>query len=279
MPMSFQVAKSEKIRSILKKGRKFSMQNRAFCFITGDRMPGGTAGEGLLGRVQDWVKKYGRIYYLIVYIFAPAIPSFAQRSRMADLLCANGPDKVVLNLGSGPSQIRRREDIINVDIFAFDQVDMVADATDLPIEDNSVDLILNAAMLEHVDDPQKVVSEMQRILRPGGSFYCYLPFMTPFHAAPHDFYRWTIPGGAKLFFAYENLEIGIGAGPMCGLVYVGLEWLSILFSFGSRKIHDLVFMLLLIPAAPFKLLDFILVHFPYAERISGGFYVVGTKGR
>jgi SAM-dependent methyltransferase len=38
----------------------------------------------------------------------------------------------------------------------------------VPLEDDSVDLILSDWVLEHVDDPQAVAAELDRVLRPGG---------------------------------------------------------------------------------------------------------------
>lgn len=64
---------------------------------------------------------------------------------------------------------------------------MIADATDLPSADTSVDLILNQSMLEHVQHPEIVVKKMHRLLRSDGEVFCYLPFIAPFHAAPYDF--------------------------------------------------------------------------------------------
>ena len=43
-----------------------------------------------------------------------------------------------------------------------------ADATALPLPDESVDAAMLVSMLHHVDDPRAAVAEAQRILRPGG---------------------------------------------------------------------------------------------------------------
>ena len=47
----------------------------------------------------------------------------------------------------------------------------VMDATDLAFGDHSFDLVYSFHALEHIDDPERALSEMQRVLRPGG-FYC-----------------------------------------------------------------------------------------------------------
>lgn len=39
-----------------------------------------------------------------------------------------------------------------------------------PLEDGSVDLVVSDWVLEHVTDPQHFVSELARVLRPGGAF-------------------------------------------------------------------------------------------------------------
>lgn len=45
------------------------------------------------------------------------------------------------------------------------------DALRLPFEDASFDLVLSGGLLEHFREPESVLSEMVRILRPGGTFY------------------------------------------------------------------------------------------------------------
>ena len=60
---------------------------------------------------------------------------------------------------------------------------MVADASKLPIEDATADMVVNIAMLEHVENPEAVVNEMSRIAKPGAHFIFHLPFIVPFHAA------------------------------------------------------------------------------------------------
>lgn len=46
----------------------------------------------------------------------------------------------------------------------------VADATDLPFEDDSFDLVAAMWMLYHVPDLERTLAEVRRVLRPGGRF-------------------------------------------------------------------------------------------------------------
>ncbi len=269
--------KRHKIEKILKPDRPFTTQNNAFCFLTGNRIPINSAGNGVLAAIQEFLKRFGYFYYMMIRLFSPVMPSAAYKKQFNDLLANYDPTSIIINLGSGPSIIGRRGDIINIDIFAFNEVDMIADASDLPLKDNTADLIFNTAMLEHVAVPEKIINEIHRILKPGGKFFCYLPFMVPFHAAPHDFHRWTIEGTRHCFEMFEQIDVSIGAGPTSGMLWVIQEWLAIVLSFGSRTLHDIIFLLLMPLTAPIKLLDIIFIHFPHAEKIASGFFVTGKK--
>jgi ubiquinone/menaquinone biosynthesis C-methylase UbiE len=50
-----------------------------------------------------------------------------------------------------------------------------ADAEDLPFSDNSFDLVTANMVLEHLEEPRRVIIETFRVLRPGGHFV----FVTP----------------------------------------------------------------------------------------------------
>ncbi len=53
------------------------------------------------------------------------------------------------------------------------------DIHDIPFEDNSIDIIFCNHVLEHVDDDRKALSEMKRVLKPGGWAILQVPFFYP----------------------------------------------------------------------------------------------------
>ena len=52
---------------------------------------------------------------------------------------------------------------------------MRADATALPVTDDSLDLVVAFDVLEHIPDHDRAVAEVRRVLRPGGRFLVAVP--------------------------------------------------------------------------------------------------------
>jgi SAM-dependent methyltransferase len=73
-------------------------------------------------------------------------------------------------------------------------VDVWGDGHHLPFREGGFDTALCLELLEHVPDPDRVVEEIARALRPGGKLLLTVPFIAPMHAVPYDFYRYTREG-------------------------------------------------------------------------------------
>ena len=92
-----------------------------------------------------------------------------------------------------------------VNIDASTLPDFCCSAENIPSADGSIDTVLLCEVLEHLEDPEKVLQECQRVLRPGGNLIASMPFLFPVHADPHDFQRWT---GVKLAKVMEGIGYG-----------------------------------------------------------------------
>jgi SAM-dependent methyltransferase len=76
----------------------------------------------------------------------------------------------------------------------------------LPFPDASFDTVLNVQVLEHCPDPQTLLGEMARVLRPDGRLILSAPFSFRLHEEPHDYFRYT-PHGLRIMCAKAGLEI------------------------------------------------------------------------
>ncbi len=253
-----------------------AIQNNAFSFVEGNRLPLNTAGSGVFGFVQNIAKRRGALYYFVIDVVSPVKASRRFRSLLAHILDKYTDEHVIVNYGSGPGVVGGRKDIINSDQFAFDEVDLVFETT-LPFRAETVDLLLNIAVLEHMRTPQVAVTEIFRCLKPGGEVLVFAPFLQPVHAAPDDYFRWTAAGLRELFKDFSVEEVGIGAGPTSGFLWVFQEWLAVLLSFGSLALRDLVLLLIMFLTFPFKYIDALLEMYPSGGKVASGFYIHARK--
>ena len=113
-----QMTKQEKIASILRE-KEISVQNGALCFREGNCLPEQTTQKGLYGRIQNFMKQHGRLYYLIVQLFSAVRSTGRYRRLRAGLIDKYGTGTVVVNYGSGPQLVDGRIDVINTDLFAL----------------------------------------------------------------------------------------------------------------------------------------------------------------
>ena len=93
-----------------------------------------------------------------------------------------------LEIGSGIGNFSLPEgSITRLDIQASDQVDIVGDAHELPLDNNSFDNIVLFDVLHHLDCPLIFFSEAHRVLKPGGRIILVEPAITPLS---YPFYHW-----------------------------------------------------------------------------------------
>ncbi len=72
--------------------------------------------------------------------------------------------------------------------------DIFANCLQLPFKSGSFDAAVCTQVLEHVKQPQTLLDEIGRILKPDGTLLLSAPMTWPLHEEPFDFYRYTIHG-------------------------------------------------------------------------------------
>lgn len=198
------------------------------------------------------------------------IPAFVEGIRRANT------EPLILNVGSGSTAY---EGVINLDVAPFARVELVGDALALPVLDEVLDGVITQGVLEHVHEPQRVVAETRRVLKPEALSYHELPFMQGDHTATDcpDFWRFTISGVEVLFEGFQVLERGVVVGPSSALAWLLREYLAILFSFNNLFLYKAAVRLMALVTLPLKYLDYLLAGNRFATAIASGFYVITRK--
>jgi SAM-dependent methyltransferase len=95
-------------------------------------------------------------------------------------------NKKVVDIGCGYGRTREVVESlggewVGVEPFEGGAHTVVGDAENLPFEDESFDVAIMDAVLEHIPDAGKAFAEVARVLKPGGVFIGYVAFMECYH--------------------------------------------------------------------------------------------------
>jgi SAM-dependent methyltransferase len=220
---------------------------------------------------KNWFKRWPRFYDFMVRTITPVLFNGLTARRFLARY-KTGVGLRLLNVGSGP--LRLHPDVVNVDLFPFPNVDILAQATRLPFADGTFDVVCCDQVLEHVRQPQHMIHELIRVTKPGGHVYIGVPFMYPLHPSPRDFTRWTHEGLLDALAPCTEIERGVMAGPTSGMLAILAMWLATVFSFGIRPLRKGLHYVFMITLCPIKLLDILYARLPGAEDVACAVYVV-----
>ena len=146
--------------------------------------------------------------------------SICQGKDVVDIGCGHGRNRAVVEAVGGKW--------VGVEPFEGGNHTVTADAENLPFGDDSFDVVIMEAVLEHIPDVGAAFSEVSRILRPNGLFVGYAAFMECFHeisyshlsfralehyAAINDMQLEKISGGGQFGISYH---MAVMLNPMPG---------------------------------------------------------------
>lgn len=160
--------------------------------------------------------------------YAPSL-----QGKILDFGCGTGPYRAALTAAT---------DYIGLEYDSPDnrvnkRADIYYDGQTIPLEDASLDGVLSTQTLEHVPNPERIVGEWARVLRPGGHLLLTVPFIWPEHEMPYDFQRYTA-NGLRALLEKSGFEIIAQERLLCDCrapSQLFLAWLYDSLHFGSRK--------------------------------------------
>jgi len=138
--------------------------------------------------------------------------------RLLDIGCATKPYRALL----------AAETHIGIDwpqtLHQNVQIDVFADASNLPFRDGAFQTIVCTEVLEHLKTPQQALSEIARVAAPHAHLILSVPFTFRIHEQPYDFFRYT-PFALCYLLEQSGFEV-IELAPRGGTLSV---WLDITF--------------------------------------------------
>lgn len=150
--------------------------------------------------------------YLDIYVVRRSIFRFIQQNinafhgNVLDLGCGIMPYKEFILQNS------TCDNYIGVDFekslnneYSLVEPDKFWDGKKIPMSDASVDVILCTELLEHCANSEDILTEANRVLKPGGKALITVPFLWNLHLVPNDEYRYT-PFALKRILVASGFE-------------------------------------------------------------------------
>jgi SAM-dependent methyltransferase len=173
--------------------------------------------------------------------------------------------------GTGALHASRDIDLVGTDLYAAEQVAIIADGHHLPFADSAFDGVWIQAVLEHVLEPAKVVAEIHRVLADRGIVYAETSFMQQVHEKAYDFTRFSRSGHRWLFRGFAEIAAGEIGGPGQSLVW------SLRYFFRGLTRSDRLGTLLALPFFWLRYFDG-LAEPRFGSDAANAVYFLGTRG-
>ena len=226
------------------------------------------SSEVLVSRERGELRKFFVRRYNL-FVGKKSYENFEKLSNLLDeshrvLVIGGGEESI------GVSMLRKNSQVVSFDIYNSPNVEFIADAHNIPLEDGQFDAVVIQAVLEHVIDPFICVKEIYRILKPNGIVYSEIPFLQAVHEEAFDFCRFSVSGHRLLYHEFESISYGVLSGPAESFVWATTYLIRTLF---ASRILAKVFRVLF---SPLILLDRIIPN-ERAKYAACGTYFFGRK--
>lgn len=113
-----------------------------------------------------------------------ALPLF--KGRLLDIGCGKMPYKKYILEHSGVKEYVGLDIEDALEYSREVKADVLWDGITMPIKSSSYDCAFGTEVLEHCPQPEVVLREVYRVLKPGGVFFFTVPFLWNLHEIPQD---------------------------------------------------------------------------------------------
>lgn len=160
------------------------------------------------------------------------------------------------------------------------KADIVADLNEkLPIDPEVAETVVSISVLEHLREPQTMLNEAFRILKPGGRIILQVPWQWWVHEVPYDYFRFT-PYGLKYLMSkagFKEIQVEPAAG-FFTMWFLKFNYFSARFIRGPKPLQLLVRCMLILVWYILQILA------PFLDKLdrnwefeTSGYWVVAQK--
>lgn len=131
-------------------------------------------GERLIPKLHDRSIAYGE--HLVRY---KSVSQIVKNKTVLDIACGTGyGTQIIANNAKKVIGIDLSEEAIAYAKKNYPHKNVTyqqGDATNIPLPDKSVDVVVSLETIEHIPEPESFVKEVKRVLKPGGQFVVSTP--------------------------------------------------------------------------------------------------------
>jgi len=237
-------------------------------YVHRDGYVGASGYGGSLDRSSGLKKAYRRFARKL-----SEAPVLGDHFNALEYISKKKPDAKLMVIGAGERSYAG--DVTYTDVALAKNISCVCDAHDLPFPDDSFDAVIADAVLEHVCDPQRCVSEIHRVLRPNGFVVATTPFLQPVHMGAHDFTRFTYLGHRRLFRGFDEIASGQCGGPIYSAIHLFRDLLLCMTD--NLRAQPFLRLLGLLITYPVRYLDYFFSRSLRSYNSACAFYFFGQK--
>jgi len=148
--------------------------------------------------VRHWLVTVSRAYKHIVNPVAFIARTFIRAVGRVLPFQTTPLNCLDIGAGTAPYEAVLRQSMhvdhyIALDIAPSDRTTLVADCGRLPFKSSALDMVVSFDVIQHVPNAELMLSEANRVLKPGAHLIMTYPFLYP-ECDAQDFRRWTIDG-------------------------------------------------------------------------------------
>jgi SAM-dependent methyltransferase len=166
---------------------------------------------------------------------------------------------------------------IAADLCGSPGIDLLADAHALPLRTCSVDAVFCVSVLMYCRNPFRVISEIFRVLKPGGLVYLSTAFVYRVAPDPDDYCRFSASGLAQLCEEFQPIQTGFNRGPASTMADLLPHFFALLFSFNSNALRSVLLDVFQWAFFWIKYFDLVLNRYAAASVIHSGAFFFGRK--